>query len=175
MKAIFKKTDTRLFPYNRKAAYRYAKRWADDRNPKYYDFENIGGDCTNFASQVLYAGGCSMNYKRWTGWYYLNVNNRAPAWTSVEYFFEFLIKNNARGPIAKISNIHEVEIGDIVQLNFGYDDKFDHSPVIVKIDEPRTPSNIFIATHTYNRFNYSLSNYDYVNIRYIHILGYKMY
>lgn len=26
------------------------------RSPAYYDFSRIGGDCTNFASQGLYAG-----------------------------------------------------------------------------------------------------------------------
>lgn len=175
MNRNFKKTSTGLFPYNRKAAYRYAKRWAYDRNPRYYDFEYIGGDCTNFASQVLYAAGCPMNYKSWQGWYYSGVNNRAPAWTSVEYLYKFLSENNKRGPIAIISSINEVEIGDIVQLNFENedDDAFDHSPVIVRIEEPRFPSNIFVATHTNNRFDYLLSNYSYTDIRYIHVLGYR--
>ena len=173
MKAGFIRMKTRLYPYNRRGAYNYAKRWAFDRNPKYYDFENIGGDCTNFASQILHAGGCPMNNKQWTGWYYYDVNNRAPAWTGVEYFFKFLMNNEERGPIAKLSNINEVEIGDIVQINFGEDDIFDHSPVIVRIEEPRIPENIFIATHTYDRFDYSLANYNYSEIRFIHVLGYK--
>ena len=46
--------------YNREAALEYAKEWAFSRNPQFYDFENIGGDCTNFASQVLLAGGASV-------------------------------------------------------------------------------------------------------------------
>jgi len=45
--------------YNRAAAVAYADQWsANDpdyvRNPDYPNFDN---DCTNFASQVLYAGG----------------------------------------------------------------------------------------------------------------------
>lgn len=79
LKAEFIKSNTKLYPYNRKVAYHYAKTWATSRNPKYYNFNHIGGDCTNFASQVLIAGGCKMNYDRWTGWYYNNVNNRSPA------------------------------------------------------------------------------------------------
>ena len=43
-------------PYNREVAVAYARRWALGRNIAYYDFENIGGDCTNFASQCIYAG-----------------------------------------------------------------------------------------------------------------------
>lgn len=173
MKGDFVKTNTNIFPYNRRAAYNYAKRWALDRNPKYYDFENIGGDCTNFASQVLHAGGCPMNYAKWTGWYYGNVNNRAPAWTGVEYLYKFLVNNKGRGPIVKLTDINEIQVGDIIQLNFGYDERFNHSPVVVRIEEPRKPENIYIAAHTYDRFDYPLSNYDYKDIRYIHILGYR--
>ena len=47
--------------YNREAAVDYARRWAMGRNPAYFDFEEIGGDCTNFASQCLFAGAKVMN------------------------------------------------------------------------------------------------------------------
>ena len=40
--------------YNRANAVAYAKKWAYGRNPKYYDFSDLGGDCTNFASQCIY-------------------------------------------------------------------------------------------------------------------------
>ena len=173
MNLNFKKTQTGIYTYNRKAAYNYAKRWAFDRNSKYYDFENIGGDCTNFSSQVIRAGGCPMNDNKWIGWYYYSLNDRAPAWTSVEFLFKYLTSNNGRGPIAVTSTIYDIEVGDIIQLNFGFDEKFDHSPVVVRIEEPRKPENIFIAAHTYDRFDYPLSNYYYVDIRFIHILGYK--
>ena len=42
-----------LLPYDRQAAVRYASRWAYGRNPAYADFDALGGDCTNFASQCL--------------------------------------------------------------------------------------------------------------------------
>lgn len=45
-----------LQAYDRAAAVAYAHRWAFRRNPAYYDYEKIGGDCTNYASQCLYAG-----------------------------------------------------------------------------------------------------------------------
>lgn len=173
MDGEFVKENTGVFPYNRKAAYNYAQRWALDRNPKYYDFENLGGDCTNFASQVLRAGGCNMNYERWTGWYYVSPQNRAPAWTSVEHLYEFLVNNKGKGPFGKVCTIDEVEVGDIAQLNFGTKAEFHHSPVIIRIEEPRDPSNIFVATHTYDRIDYPLSNYYFQDVRYIHILGYR--
>ena len=39
-----------LQAYDRAAAVAYAHRWAFRRNPAYYDYEKIGGDCTNYAS-----------------------------------------------------------------------------------------------------------------------------
>ena len=49
-------------PYDRNAAVAYAKEWALGRNPAYYNFDGIGGDCTNFASQSIFAGAKVMNY-----------------------------------------------------------------------------------------------------------------
>ncbi len=57
-----------LYPYDRRAAVRYAHAWAYGRNPRFYDYELIGGDCTNFASQCLYAGARVMDYAPTYGW-----------------------------------------------------------------------------------------------------------
>ena len=51
-----------LLPYDRAAAVAYAHAWAYRRNPAYFDYSGIGGDCTNFASQCLYAGAPVMNF-----------------------------------------------------------------------------------------------------------------
>ena len=47
--------------YNRMRALTYARRWAFARNPLFNDYSPYGGDCTNFASQVLLAGALVMN------------------------------------------------------------------------------------------------------------------
>lgn len=41
--------------YNRLQAIEYAKKWAFSRNPRYYNFDPVGGDCTSFASQCIYS------------------------------------------------------------------------------------------------------------------------
>ena len=58
-----------LLSYDREAAVAYARRFALSRNPAYYDFSDLGGDCTNFASQCIYAGAGIMNYTPTFGWY----------------------------------------------------------------------------------------------------------
>lgn len=36
--------------YNREEAVQYTKTWAYSRNPKYYNFDSVGGDCTSSTS-----------------------------------------------------------------------------------------------------------------------------
>ena len=154
------------FEYNRSASYDYAKKWAFGRNPEFYDFSKIGGDCTNFASQVIYAGAKVMNFTPTFGWYYKSVNDRTPSWTGVEYLYNFLVNNEGAGPFAKEVPLTELEVGDIVQLGRSTGD-FYHSPVVVGISRGR----ILVAAHSYDAFNKPLSSYDYERVRGIHILG----
>ena len=58
----------RIKEYDRRAAVAYARKWAFTRNPEYYDFNGIGGDCTNFASQCVFAGAGFMNRTPTFGW-----------------------------------------------------------------------------------------------------------
>lgn len=100
--------------YNRANAVAYAKKWAYGRNPKYYDFSDLGGDCTNFASQCIYAGSGVMNYTPTYGWYYISVNNRAPAWTGVDELYRFLTTNRGAGPRAILTDLSQIQNGDII-------------------------------------------------------------
>ncbi|MBR3640872.1 MAG: amidase domain-containing protein, partial [Oscillibacter sp.] len=109
----------RLFrPYDRRSAVRYAHEWAYGRNPRFYDYEDLGGDCTNFASQCLYAGGAVMNYTPTFGWYYISANEKAPAWTGTEFLYNFLTRGEGTvGPIARECAIEEIRPGGLVQLS----------------------------------------------------------
>lgn len=156
--------------YNREKVLEYAKRWAYDRNPKYYNFDSIGGDCTNFSSQCIYEGCKVMNYAKEKGWYYINGNNKAPAWSGVEFLYKFLTNNKSVGPYGKVSNQNEIEVGDIAQLSFD-GQKFAHTLVIVKIGNRFSLNGIYIASHTLDSFNKSISSYNFAKIRFIHIQG----
>ena len=103
------KTELKLFPYDRAAAVRYARRWAYGRNPAFYDYETIGGDCTNFASQCLYAGSGVMNFKPTFGWYYIDANNKSPSWTGVPYFYNFLTRKERNiGPFGAETGLEQM-------------------------------------------------------------------
>ncbi len=155
--------------YNRKLAIEYAEKWAYSRNPKYYNYDPVGGDCTNFISQCIYAGSNVMNYNKNNGWYYINGNNKSPSWTGVEFLYNFLTKNKGVGPYGVKTDANNISVGDIVQLSF--DGKvFTHSLIIVKID-----SEIYISSHTFDAFNRKLNSYNFKNIRFIHIEGVRSY
>lgn len=76
--------------YNRSLAIAYAKKWALSRNPIYYNFDAVGGDCTSFISQCLFAGSKKMNYSRKNGWYYNSGYDKSPSWSGVEFLHRFL-------------------------------------------------------------------------------------
>lgn len=156
--------------YDATKAVEYAHNWAFSRNPKYFDFTELGGDCTNFASQVIFAGSKVMNYTPTFGWYYISINKRAPAWTGVEYLYNFLTTNKGAGPFAHKVNVSEVSPGDIVQISFN-GITYKHSPVIVKVGENPSINNILVTTHTDDSDNRPLNTYSYKKLRFLHIDG----
>lgn len=157
--------------YDRASAVKYAHKWAFERNPRFYNYDKVGGDCTNFASQCLLAGNSVMNYTPTSGWYYVNANQKSPSWTGVEYFYNFLTRRtNTVGPKAVECAIHELQPGDIVQLSTQHY-SFEHTPVVVAVSEPFDPEHILVAAHSYDADYRAVSTYNYVMIRFLHIEG----
>lgn len=154
-----------IIPYNRTAAVDYARKWALKRNPAYYNFDSVGGDCTNFASQCVFAGAGIMNFTPLMGWYYRSSSDRTPSWSGVEYLFNFLTNNKSVGPFAHIVSEKEVLPGDILQLGTG-SGSFYHSPVITSIE-----GGILVAAHTFDALDRPLISYSYNVARFLHIDG----
>ena len=157
--------------YDRRAAVLYAHQWAYGRNPLYYDYEKLGGDCTNFASQCLFAGSGIMNFTPTFGWYYIDANQKAPAWTGVPYLYQFLIRRGQSvGPVGEVCPLEDLRPGDLVQLSFD-GESFQHCPVVVAVGSPVSPENLLLAAHSYDADHRPLATYPYQKLRPIHILG----
>ena len=157
--------------YVRQAAVIYAHRWAYGRNPLYYNYDNMGGDCTNFVSQCLFAGSGIMNFTPTYGWYYINANQKAPAWTGVPYLYNFLTRTTGSpGPKARSCAIDELQPGDLAQLCFR-GNEFQHSPIVVAAAAPFRPKDILIAAHTDDSDYLPISTYEYKKIRFLHVEG----
>ena len=155
----------REIPYDRDAAVAYARMWALGRNPIYYNFESVGGDCTNFASQCIYAGARTMNFTKILGWYYISSYDRTASWSGVAFLYNFLVSNKKAGPYARVVTQREVLPGDIVQLG-ARDGHFYHSPVVIA-----TSPEILVAAHTNDALDRPLDTYVFEVARFLHIEG----
>lgn len=151
-------------------AVQYAHKWAYGRNKKYYDFDDIGGDCTNFISQAIYAGFGMMNYNTINGWFYKSADNRSPSWSGVQFLYNFLLSNKGAGPSGIVTAPENIEAGDVIQFKLSKN-FFQHSTIVVGCNPPYDEDSILISTHSFNCDNRPISSYKYTDIRYIHILG----
>ncbi len=156
--------------YNRRAAVRYALNWAFARNPRFYDFNDIGGDCTNYVSQCLYAGCDVMNYSRENGWYYINSDNRSPSWTGVVFLRDFLLTNRGPAVYGEEVPLSDIKRADVIQL-INSEGRFYHSLFVSAVLYPVVPENIFVCAHSDNARNRRLSTYNYTELFPIHIIG----
>ena len=162
--------------YNRARAGEYARRWALSRNPLFTNFAGRGGDCTSFVSQAIYAGSCQMNFTPDFGWYYISETDRAPAWSSVEYFYDFITgapefasQNGNVGPYGIITDAMGVFEGDVVQLSDDTGD-FYHTLIITGFSGGQT----LVSAHTNDALDKPLSSYNYTGLRYINIEGVRL-
>ena len=163
-------------PYNRQRAVNYAEAWALRRNPLFLNFAGRGGDCTNFISQCLLAGSCTMDFTPDFGWYYVSPEDRAPAWTSVDYFYDFITEqpafareNAGIGPFGREVRAREIEIGDFIQLADEAGEYY-HTLIITGFE----PNDILICAHTDDALNRRLSTYNYASLRFLHIDGVRI-
>ena len=156
-------------PYNRENAVAYAKKFAFSQNTQFANFAGIGGNCTNFVSQCIYAGSCEMNYKPTFGWYYISLDDRSPSWSGVEYFYNFIIENADLGPFGRVATSDELENGDVIQLG-RQEEGYYHTLLVVGFNG----EDILVAAQTDNAYLRPLSTYEYDYARYIKILGVRL-
>ena len=113
------RTSFRYSAYNREAARNYALQYVLSPSASYVNFETMGGNCTNFTSQCLKAGGIVQDRTGNYTWYYVSSSDRAPAWTSADYFRNYYRNNVGSSSItglrAYVSNFNDMRLGDLVQ------------------------------------------------------------
>jgi hypothetical protein len=160
-------------PYMRENAVEYARAWALGRNPLFVDFAGYGGDCTNFVSQCILAGSCTMNFTADFGWYYITSTDRTPSWSGVDFFYRFMTGardfsavNGGVGPFGSEVRRRFAEIGDVVQPSNSMG-RYYHTLIISAIEN----DEIYVCAHTDDALDRPLSTYNYTAERFIHIEG----
>lgn len=113
-----------FYGYNISRAVDYALTYALEMNPKFGNYEKWGGDCTNYVSQCLYAGGIpfdeegmDVRYK----WYWYSEAMRAPSWTAADSLRFYMENNNNQnqpsfGLRAEPTTIYNLLRGDVIQF-----------------------------------------------------------
>lgn len=127
--------------YNRDLASEYAQKYALNYNAEYKDYTDSGGDCTNFVSQILAAGGLNKTYS-WKP--YTN------AWYSVQPLRNYLVNNNLA---IEYPTISPKPVGSPIQFFNPEKQWWAHSGVITYV----TKNDFLYCCHTYNKLNYPLS------------------
>ena len=96
----------------------------------------------------------------------------APAWTGVEYFWNFMTRSGVSlGPVGLPCELADLRPGDPVQLSFS-GEGFQHTPVVVAVRQPiQSLADVLIAAHSYDADNRPLNTYTFQDIRFLHILG----
>jgi len=170
--------------YNRDAAVEYARQWWNGRNytGHYLAYDEFGGNCQNFASQCIHAGGIKMDYTgvhdvQWK-FYDENLNNkstprgRSYSWTGVDMFYSYAVNNYSDGLVTLTDIPYEyAQKGDIVHV--GAYRQWRHALLVSDVVKNADGSlkDIVVASNTADRWNYPLSAYIYTGARLIHILG----
>ena len=141
-------------PYDREKATAYAKKYATTPNLNpWQNYTQMGGDCTNFVSQCLYAGGIPFDNEGKTiteKWYWYSDNHRTPSWTGADAFKAYVRANKGTGLVATEVAMEELVPGDIVQL--GTREKATHSMIVVDVvyneDNPEEVVDLLVAQHS---------------------------
>ena len=169
--------------YNRVDAVAYADKYADARNSEYYDFSKDGGNCANYVSQSIHAGGVPMDYKGDAIWKYYSANadysnnpvGRTASWTAVNYFYRYARDNSGFGLCSDIDiNIFYGEPGDVLQVGYNPDNPFTHTTIVVdKVIKDGKVVDLLLDSNTVGLYKYPALGYTYQNKRLIKILGYN--
>lgn len=154
--------------YNRQDAVRYAYTYGFNPNPQYryfFEYGDGGGDCSNFISQCLKAGGAPMDYNGEWAWWYNNkgtTNVNDDTWSitwAVAHSLYWCLKSrgqlNLPGLKAiEVSDLSMLELGDLIQYE-NNDGVIYHSTIITAFTNSNDRRIPMVSQHTYNAVNTS--------------------
>lgn len=160
--------------YNREEALSYANKYITLRHPDKQKYDDWGGNCQNYASQVIEAGGVPQDRSGDAQWYHVKSSERTNSWTTVTDFYAYAKSNTGYGLCALTDiNPYYAEAADEGQV--GYDGAYRHTVVIsgtVK-DSNGKVIDLLLHSNTVDLENFPMSAYSYPNKRIIKIMGWN--
>ncbi|MER6536314.1 amidase domain-containing protein [Streptomyces sp900105755] len=137
--------------YDYKAMAAYAEKYWNNYNPNYpnYNNETAGGDCTNFVSQSLKAGGWKhvpgyvYDYTKWFG----TADIQSDSFVGVNEWSWFAQNSKRTTPLA---NVFQAQVGDVIQMDFNRDGSKDHTMIVTYVANG-VPYVTYHSNNTYRR------------------------
>lgn len=154
--------------YDRQAALAYMLRWVGQRNSQWGDYSDSGGNCMNFASQVLTAGGIPME----PDWYWEDGDYTMP-WVNVGSFTDWV----EGGPETLVCSGDEPyysgQVGDLLLV--GAENARDHATEISGLvqDEQGRTVDYLVCCNTADLKNFPAGAYYYTQQRLFRIYGWN--
>ena len=161
-------------PYDRAAAETYMRQYDHQRNDRWYAYDGVGGNCMNFGSQVLLAGGIPMDEEGGSKWYWHREGDLDLSWINVGRFYSYARDNRGFGLVADTeANYYTGEVGDILIL--GPDGGHNHTTLISGIvrNEAGETVDYLLCSNTTNYTDFPAGAYYYTSHRLIKIYGWN--
>lgn len=168
--------------YDRTAAVAYARQWVGVRNDDWPDYSRNGGNCQNFVSQCLLAGGIPMDVYSpgiWK-WYGSTPNNlpqmvgRSAAWSAVSGFLEY-VQNNSGYGLAAVADApyYSGGPGDVIHL--GDAQRWRHTVLITGVveDGGGNAEDYLVCSNTADLRDFPVSAYAYTRQLLIRVAGWN--
>ncbi len=160
---------------NTELAYYYAKRYYKNANPEFYEYED---DCTDYVSQLLFAGGMQMlrlgeevENAWWTKvseqYFGVFIPDHTKSWSAVEALYHELRNNGLARPL---KSGETPRAGDLIFFHwYPAKDQINHVGMIVA-GNGRNPSTEIYTSHTRSRLWSMTREYEEIG-HYLHELN----
>ncbi len=170
-------------PYDRESAVAYALEWVGKRNEEWADYGIYGGNCQNYVSQCLLAGGIPMDPYGDSLWkWYSDVPHNRPgavgrsaSWSGVEEFRSYAEDNTGYGMAAQANApYYSGEAGDVLDLGTA-DSPLRHAVIITQVvrDKEGNTIDYLVSSNTSDLKNFPASAYFYTTQSLVKILGWN--
>jgi hypothetical protein len=132
----------------------YAEKYWTNYNTAYRRYSGAGGDCTNFLSQSLYAGGWKkvLSSAEDYGTWYSKSSGESDTWIGVNEWSWFT--QTARRTTA-LANAYQMDVGDVLQMDFDEDGSKDHSMMTTYRGSSGVP---YLTSHDADTYRRSLAS-----------------
>ena len=168
--------------YDREAALAYADQYAMTRNPDWVDYTGSGGNCQNYVSQCLLAGGIPMDTQGSAVWKWYDsafsnaptASGRSGSWASVTQFLTYASSNTGFGLAAAVDEPYFTgQPGDLLEM--GTESGWRHTVIIRDLvtDDAGETVDYLINSNTNDMKNFPASLYGYPVVILTRIAGWN--